>query len=124
MQQAHENEMVLAELERLEDGDGEGDGEEGGGDLVFKLMGPALVRQDRAEAVATISKRLGFIKGELARLEEGAKGLEGRMDEARGKLAALQAEAIAAQGGGGGGGGGGGSGKAAAAAAAAAAARG
>ena len=92
MQQQHENDMVLAELERLEDGDGETEG-----DQVFKLMGPALVRQDREEAVATIRKRLDFIKGELGRLESGAQALEKKMGEGQAKLAGLQAEAIAAQ---------------------------
>ena len=110
MQQQHENDMVLAELERLEDGE---DGQ--ASDAVFKLMGPALVRQDRAEAVATVAKRLDFIKGELGRLEARAQAVEKRMGEAQQKLAGLQAEAIKAQGGGGAGGGGG-TGSAAAAA--------
>ena len=95
MQQQHENDMVLAELERLEDGDGEGKE----GDAVFKLMGPALVRQDRPEAVATVRKRLGFIKGELGRLEAGAQEVEKKMGEAQQGLAGLQAEAVKAQGG-------------------------
>jgi len=94
MQQQHENEMVLAELERLEDEGPDGQA----GDQVFKLMGPALVRQDRAEAVATISKRLDFIKGELGRLEGGAQALEKAMEEGQAKLAGLQADAIAQQG--------------------------
>jgi prefoldin beta subunit len=104
MQQQHENDMVLAELERLEAG---GDGEDGNGDIVFKLMGPALVRQDQEEAVATVRKRLDFIRGELGRLEAKAQAIETGLAEGQANLAGLQAEAIKAQAGGGGGGGGG-----------------
>jgi len=35
---------------------------------VFKLIGPALIRQDLVEAKANVSKRLEFIGGELSRL--------------------------------------------------------
>ena len=36
--------------------------------VVFKLIGPALIKQDLVEAKANVSKRLEFIGGELARL--------------------------------------------------------
>lgn len=36
--------------------------------VVYKLIGPALIRQDLVEAKANVSKRLEFIGGELARL--------------------------------------------------------
>ena len=35
---------------------------------MFKLIGPALIRQDLVEAKANVSKRLEFIGGELARM--------------------------------------------------------
>ena len=38
------------------------------GSVVYKLIGPALIRQDLVEANANVSKRLEFIGGELARL--------------------------------------------------------
>ena len=34
-------------------------------DVVFKLIGPALIRQDTAEAQASVNKRLDYIKGEM-----------------------------------------------------------
>ena len=36
--------------------------------MVYKLIGPALIKQDLVEAQANVSKRLEFIGGELARL--------------------------------------------------------
>ena len=36
--------------------------------MVYKLIGPALIKQDLVEAKANVSKRLEFIGGELARL--------------------------------------------------------
>ena len=67
----------LQELELLQDGDG-----------VFKLMGPALVKQDREEAVATVRKRLDYIAAEVARLQAAVK-------EAEAKGEVLQAKARA-----------------------------
>lgn len=40
---------------------------------VYKLIGPALVRQDCAEAKANVNKRLDFINGELERIDEAYK---------------------------------------------------
>lgn len=34
---------------------------------VFKLVGPALVRQDLEEARQNVDKRIGYINGELKR---------------------------------------------------------
>jgi chaperonin cofactor prefoldin len=33
--------------------------------LVFKLVGPVLVKQDQAEAKSNVDKRLEFIRGEM-----------------------------------------------------------
>jgi chaperonin cofactor prefoldin len=49
-----ENSMVKAELEALKEEE-----------PVFKLYGKVLVKQDTAEAKATISQRIGRIEGEL-----------------------------------------------------------
>ncbi|KFM22448.1 Prefoldin subunit 6 [Auxenochlorella protothecoides] len=65
LQQQNENEMVFKELEIS--------GEEG---AVYKLIGPALVRQDALEARANVKKRLEFIASELARLDSQLKALE------------------------------------------------
>lgn len=78
--------MVLAELERVADGD-----------AVFKLTGGALLKQDPSEAVATVRKRLDYIGGELERLEAAAKDLNARAEKAQARVAAAQAEAVKAQ---------------------------
>lgn len=43
---------------------------------VYKLVGPALIKQDPVEAKSNVQKRLEFINGELARLEGQLKGSE------------------------------------------------
>lgn len=53
--QLNENEMVLDEFKRLKDPDAN----------VYKLIGSALIKQDRVEAQQNVSKRLDFIKGEM-----------------------------------------------------------
>ena len=83
--------MVLAELERVTDGDS-----------VFKLTGGALLKQDPSEAVATVRKRLDYIGGKLERLEAAATDLTSRVEKAQARVAAAQAEAVKAQAAGGG----------------------
>ena len=43
---------------------------------VYKLIGPALVKQDPIEAKSNVEKRLEFIGHELSRLETQSKQLE------------------------------------------------
>ncbi len=49
-----ENEMAKTELHLLEETD-----------VVYKLVGPVLVKEDHDVAQLTIDKRLGFINGEM-----------------------------------------------------------
>ena len=77
-------------------------------DGVFKLIGPALVKQEPDEAVQAVQTRLSFIGGELARLEEGGKKIGTDADACQARCADLQQQAIresttAADGAGGGG---------------------
>lgn len=37
--------------------------------IVYKLIGPTLIKQDPVEAKSNVNKRLDFIKGELSRLD-------------------------------------------------------
>lgn len=78
--------MVLAELERVTDGD-----------AVFKLTGGALLKQDPSVAVATVRKRLDYIGVELERLEGAATDLTSRAEKAQARVAAAQAAAVKAQ---------------------------
>ena len=43
---------------------------------VYKLVGPALIKQDPVEAKSNVQKRLDYINSELARLEGQLKGLD------------------------------------------------
>jgi prefoldin beta subunit len=52
--QQNENEMVHKELE-ISKTDAE----------IFKLIGPALVKQSRDEAISDVKKRIDFIKAEM-----------------------------------------------------------
>lgn len=45
-------------------------------DNVYKLIGPALVRQEVVEAVSTVKKRLEYISSESKRLEDKMKQSE------------------------------------------------
>ncbi|EED87945.1 predicted protein [Thalassiosira pseudonana CCMP1335] len=56
MAQRNENEMVLQELEVCE---GEDDA------VVYKQIGPALIKNDLEDAIDTVKKRLEFINGEI-----------------------------------------------------------
>jgi hypothetical protein len=46
---------------------------------VYKMIGPALVKQDMVEAKSNVTKRLEFIKSEFDRLEKQTKELETKM---------------------------------------------
>lgn len=84
--QKHENDMVLKELEALEPDD-----------AVFKLMGPALVKQEPDDARGNVRKRLEFIEGELAKLDAAGAALAAKAEAAQAKIAAAQAAAVRAQ---------------------------
>jgi hypothetical protein len=43
---------------------------------VYKLIGPALIKQDPVEAKSNVETRLNLIKGELSRLESQAKSVD------------------------------------------------
>eukprot|EP00967_Tisochrysis_lutea_P042305 scaffold50905_cov14-Tisochrysis_lutea.AAC.1 len=45
---------------------------------VFKLIGPALIRQDLVEAKSNVSKRIEYIKNEMDRSDSQLKSLEGK----------------------------------------------
>ncbi len=68
--QVNENEMVLEELTRLDDDAN-----------VFKMIGPALIKQDLVEAKSNVSKRVSYIKGEIDRIDSQHKGLESKQKD-------------------------------------------
>jgi prefoldin beta subunit len=54
-----ENEMVLSELKFLSDDS-----------VVFKKIGPCLIKQDRFEATSNVDKRIEYIDQELSRIDD------------------------------------------------------
>jgi len=66
MAQRNENEMVKQELDVCDQ-----DVSEGSEAIVYKQVGPVLLKNDLAEAKETIEKRLEFITGEIKKKEAG-----------------------------------------------------
>merc|ERR1712170_218024 len=68
--QLNENKLVKEELDHLETGAN-----------VFKLVGPALIRQDLDEAKGNVDKRIEYISGELKRQDEALADLDKKQEE-------------------------------------------
>lgn len=49
--------------------------------VVYKLIGPAMIKQDLLEANTNVSKRLEYINGEVKRISGKLAELEGRSKE-------------------------------------------
>ncbi|KAI0246566.1 Prefoldin beta-like protein [Lactifluus subvellereus] len=49
--------------------------------VVFKLVGPVLVKQDQAEAKGNVDTRLEFIRGEIKRMETQIQEIEQRSEK-------------------------------------------
>ncbi|CAG9467663.1 unnamed protein product [Pedinophyceae sp. YPF-701] len=79
LEQKNENDMVKKELGLLEDGA-----------CVFRLVGPVLIKQEQDEAKSNVDKRLGFINGELERLEKAFKAFEKKQAEKENAIRAIQ----------------------------------
>lgn len=75
LQQQHENDLVLQELELLDEDSN-----------IFKLIGPILVKQDPLEATSNVKKRLDFIKGDLERLDSQLRKLEDKQTKRQNTL--------------------------------------
>ncbi|KAK0532626.1 Prefoldin subunit 6 [Tilletia horrida] len=89
--QLSENEQVKKEFAKLSPNN-----------QVYKLIGPALVKQDQSEAKANVEKRIEFINNEITRVEDKLKDLSKKMEGKRNEIVELQAKAQAARAGGGG----------------------
>ena len=60
---------------------------------VYKLIGPAFIHQDHAEATSNVSKRLEFIDAELSRLDTRIKANEEKANKRQAQIEQLQTEA-------------------------------
>jgi len=79
--QLSENELVKKEFATLTPNN-----------VVFKLVGPVLVKQDQAEAKSNVDKRLEFIRGEIKRIEAQLQDIEQRSEKKKVELVELQTE--------------------------------
>merc|ERR1712122_170969 len=79
--QLNENKLVKEEIDRLEDDA-----------RVFKLIGPALVKQETTEAKQNVEKRIEYISGELKRHDATLADLDKKQDELKEELGSLQAQ--------------------------------
>jgi len=77
--QLSENELVKKEFATLTPNN-----------VVFKLVGPGLVKQDQAEARANVDKRLEFIRGEIKRVEAQLQEIELKSEKKKTELIELQ----------------------------------
>jgi len=79
--QVNENGMVKQEMDLLEEGA-----------VIFKLVGPILVKQPLDEAKANVQKRLDFIKTELEKVQESMNEKEKESVAHKEKIMAMQRE--------------------------------
>ena len=77
----NENELVKSELDLLEPEA-----------VIYKLIGPALIRQALPESKVNVEKRLEFINGEIERLVKHREEFLKRVEEQSAKVAKMQAE--------------------------------
>ena len=79
--QLNENKLVKEEMDKVESDT-----------KVFKLIGPALVRQDVSEAKQNVDKRIEYITGELKRQDDMLADLDKQQEAEREKLQNLQTQ--------------------------------
>jgi prefoldin beta subunit len=79
--QSTENEMVLQELSLLHGDDGA---------VVYKMIGPALIKQDLEDATQTVKKRLEFIVSERQKLSTRINEKERLANELAEKVQQMQ----------------------------------
>ncbi|GBE78790.1 Prefoldin subunit 6 [Sparassis crispa] len=77
--QLSENELVQKEFAQLTPEN-----------VVYKLIGSALVKQDQVDARANVDKRLEFIRSEIKRFEQQLTGLKERSDKLQLELVEMQ----------------------------------
>ncbi|WVO14778.1 hypothetical protein L204_102416 [Cryptococcus depauperatus] len=85
--QLSENELVLREFSNLKSHN-----------IVYKLIGPALMPQDSTEAKANVEKRLEFIRSEIQRVENQLKESEAKAAKKKEEIIGLQQQFQALQG--------------------------
>ncbi|ORY78354.1 Prefoldin beta-like protein [Neocallimastix californiae] len=77
--QKQENESIQQEFKELKEDA-----------VIYKMIGPVLVKQDKAEATQNVDKRLEYINGEIKRIEKLIKELEEKQEKKKNEVASLQ----------------------------------
>jgi len=77
--QLSENELVKKEFAQLRSEN-----------VVYKLIGPVLVKQDQAEAKSNVNTRLDFIRSEIRRVEGQIKDVEEKQEKKKAELVQIQ----------------------------------
>ncbi|KAL1762043.1 Prefoldin [Schizophyllum commune] len=54
--------------------------------VVFKQIGPALIKQDQAEAKSNVDTRLSFIQAEIKRVEGQLKDIQQRQEKKKAEV--------------------------------------
>ncbi|KAG9285406.1 hypothetical protein G9A89_010881 [Geosiphon pyriformis] len=79
--QLQENEIVEKEFNALQDDSN-----------IYKLIGPVLVKEEKAEAVLNVSKRLEYIRNEIKRVETQLTDLTKKSELKKQEVVKLQSE--------------------------------
>ncbi|KAL8449119.1 hypothetical protein Emed_003270 [Eimeria media] len=58
--------------------------------VIYKMVGPVLIRQNKTEALSTVSKRLEYVKGELQRCDKLDVEMRKQFQEAAQNVELLQ----------------------------------
>jgi prefoldin beta subunit len=77
--QLKENEQVQQEFKLLKDDA-----------VVYKMIGPCLVKQDTVEANSNVEKRLEYIKGEIKRSEVLIKDIQEKQEKKKIEIVKLE----------------------------------
>lgn len=85
--QLSENELVRKEFAALTPNN-----------VVYKMIGPVLVKQEQAEATANVAKRLEFIHSEIKRMETHLQTISEKSEKKKQELVEIQAALQAQQG--------------------------
>ncbi|KAI5790643.1 Prefoldin [Peziza echinospora] len=64
---------------------------------IYKLIGPALIKQDKAEAEMNVKKRLEYITSEIVRIETQLRTLEDKSEAKKVEIIQLQTQLQALQ---------------------------
>ncbi|KAF8423818.1 Prefoldin [Tirmania nivea] len=59
---------------------------------IYKLIGPVLLKQDKAEAVMNVNRRLEHIQSEIKRVEAQLKSLEDKSEQKKVEIIQLQTQ--------------------------------